>query len=351
MTPFDAALDPPPSATPPSAPPTLADPFGRTIDYLRVSVTDRCDLRCVYCMPEHMRFLPKPEVLSIAELDRLCTAFIGLGAKKLRLTGGEPLVRKGFMELVERLSRHLASGALRELTLTTNGTQLALHAAELARLGVRRINVSLDTLDPQTFARLTRGGDLNQVLAGLDVAKAAGLKIKLNAVALARDNRSEIPDMLQFAHARGFNLSLIETMPMGEIDQARTDQFIPLAAIKADLSAIWTLTPAAHSTGGPARYFRVEETGGLLGFITPMSDHFCAACNRVRVTCTGMLHACLGHEEGIDLRTALRQHPDDDAPLLAAIRRGVAQKPQRHDFRIARGAGPTVARHMSTTGG
>jgi cyclic pyranopterin phosphate synthase len=345
MTPSDAA-DPPISA-----PSSLADPFGRTIDYLRVSVTDRCDLRCVYCMPQHMRFLPKPEVLTLEELDRLCTAFIGLCTRKLRLTGGEPLVRKGFMDLVERLSRHLASGALRELTLTTNGTQLACHAADLARLGVKRINVSLDTLNPETFARLTRGGDLHSVLAGLDAAQAAGLKVKLNIVALARDNRAEIPAILQFAHARGFGLTLIETMPMGEIDQDRTDQFVSLAEIKADLAAIWTLNPAAHSTGGPARYFRVEETGGLLGLITPMSEHFCAACNRVRVTCTGVLHACLGQEDGVDLRTALRQHPQDDAPLLAAIRRGVALKPEKHDFRIARGAGPTVSRHMSMTGG
>ena len=350
MTPFDAAPVPYPDR-PPSATSALADPFGRTIDYLRVSVTDRCDLRCVYCMPEHMRFLPKPEVLTIVELDRLCTAFIGLGTTKLRLTGGEPLVRRGFMDLVERLSRHLASGALTELTLTTNGTQLSAHAADLARLGVKRINVSLDTLNAETFARLTRGGDLNRVLAGLDAAKTAGLKVKLNTVALARDNRAEIPDMLQFAHARSFGLTLIETMPMGEIDQDRTDQFVSLAEIKADLAAIWTLNPAAHATGGPARYFRVEETGGLLGFITPLSDHFCATCNRVRVTCNGALHTCLGHDDAVDLRAPLRDHPGDDASLLAAIRRGVARKPEKHDFRIARGAAPTVARHMSTTGG
>ncbi len=350
MTPFDAAFDTPP-ALQLSAGPGLADPFGRTIDYLRVSVTDRCDLRCVYCMPEHMRFLPRAEVLGIAELDRLCTAFIGLGTTKLRLTGGEPLVRKGFMELVERLYRHLASGALRELTLTTNGTQLSAHAADLARLGVRRINVSLDTLNPQTFARLTRGGDLNRVLAGLDAAEACGLKVKLNTVALARDNRAEIPHMLSFAHGRGFDLTLIETMPLGEIEQDRTDQFVSLAEIKSDLAAIWTLNLAAHATGGPARYFRVEETGGLLGLITPMSNHFCATCNRVRVTCTGTLHTCLGQDDAVDLRAALREHPGDDAPLIAAIRRGIAQKPEKHDFRIAAGATPAVARHMSMTGG
>jgi cyclic pyranopterin phosphate synthase len=346
MTPFDYA-----AALPSPAPPSLADPFGRTIDYLRVSVTDRCDLRCVYCMAEHMRFLPKPEVLTIEELDRLCTAFVGLGTRKLRLTGGEPLVRKGFMALVERLSRHLRSGALHELTLTTNGTRLAAYAADLARLGVKRINVSLDTLDPETFARLTRGGDLTRVLAGLDAAEAAGLKVKLNTVALAKDNRAELPTLLAFAHARGFDLTLIETMPMGEIEEDRTDQYVSLAEVKADLSAIWTLNPAAHSTGGPARYWRVEETGGLLGLITPMSQHFCATCNRVRVTCTGTLHTCLGHEDAVDLRAALREHPGDDAPLIAAIRRGIAKKPEKHDFRIARGAAPTVARHMSMTGG
>jgi cyclic pyranopterin phosphate synthase len=346
MTPFDYA-----AALPSPAPPSLADPFGRTIDYLRVSVTDRCDLRCVYCMAEHMRFLPKPEVLTIEELDRLCTAFVGLGTRKLRLTGGEPLVRKGFMALVERLSRHLRSGALHELTLTTNGTRLAAYAAHLARLGVKRINVSLDTLDPETFARLTRGGDLTRVLAGLDAAEAAGLKVKLNTVALAKDNRAELPTLLAFAHARGFDLTLIETMPMGEIDEDRTDQYVSLAEVKADLSAIWTLNPAAHSTGGPARYWRVEETGGLLGLITPMSQHFCATCNRVRVTCTGTLHTCLGHEDAVDLRAALREHPGDDAPLIAAIRRGIAKKPEKHDFRIARGVAPTVARHMSMTGG
>jgi cyclic pyranopterin phosphate synthase len=350
MTPFDAAFAPPPAALSHPAH-GLTDPFGRTIDYLRVSVTDRCDLRCLYCMPEQMRFLPRAEVLTIAELDRLCTAFISLGTKKLRLTGGEPLVRKGFMELVERLSRHLATHALRELTLTTNGTQLAAHAADLARLGVKRINVSLDTLNPETFARLTRGGDLNQVLSGLDAAAAAGLTVKINTVALARDNRAEIPNLLQFAHARGFGLTLIETMPMGEIDQDRADQFVSLAEVKTDLAAIWTLNPADHATGGPARYWRVQETGGLLGFITPMSDHFCAACNRVRVTCTGALHACLGHDDPADLRAALREHPNDDAPLLAAIRGAIAGKPEKHDFHIARGAAPTVARHMSMTGG
>jgi cyclic pyranopterin phosphate synthase len=345
MTPFDAPLilDRPPAA--------MADAYGRFIDYLRVSVTDRCDLRCVYCMPERMQFLPRPEVLTIEELDRLCTAFVRLGTTKLRLTGGEPLVRKGFMDLVERLSRHLRSGALRELTLTTNGTQLSAHAADLARLGVKRVNVSLDTLDPQTFSRLTRGGDLSAVLAGLDAAEAAGLKVKINTVALARDNRAEIPSLLAFAHQRGFDLTLIEVMPMGAIDQDRNDQYVSLAEVKSDLTAIWTLNGADNATGGPARSYRVAETGGLLGFITPLSEHFCASCNRVRVTCTGALHTCLGHEDAVDLRTVLREHPHTDAPLVAAIRAGIARKPERHDFHIAPGAAPSVARQMSMTGG
>jgi cyclic pyranopterin phosphate synthase len=342
MSPYDAAAPPPPP---------LADPFGRVIDYLRVSVTDRCDLRCVYCMPEHMRFLPRAEVLSIEELDRLCTAFIKLGTSKLRLTGGEPLLRRGFMDLVERLSRHLHSGALRELTLTTNGTQLAAHAVDLARLGVRRINVSLDSINPETFARLTRGGDLAKVLAGLDASQDAGLKVKLNAVALAHDNRADLSALMQFAHGRGMDLSLIETMPMGEIDEDRTDQFVSLAEVKADLASIWTLTPMANLSGGPARTYRVAETGGVLGLITPLSEHFCAACNRVRVTCTGTLHACLGQSDAVDLRTPLRAYPASDAPLIAAIRSGVANKPERHDFDIRAHAPPAVARHMSTTGG
>src|SRR5579875_2369275 len=347
MSPYDA----PPDPVVPSAPQTLTDGFGRTIRYLRVSVTDRCDLRCVSCMPEHMRFLPKAEVLSIEELDRLCSAFIALGTRKLRLTGGEPLLRKGFMELVEGLSRHLRSGALDELTLTTNGTRLAEHAADLARLGVRRVNVSIDTLDPAAYARLTRGGDVGRVLAGLEAAKAAGLRVRLNAVALARDNRAELPALMRFAHGHGFDLALIETMPMGEIDEDRTDQYVSLQAVKADLAAVWTLDPIAHETGGPARYYRVAETGGRIGFITPLSQHFCDSCNRVRVTCTGVLHTCLGRDDATDLRAPLREHPDSDAPLIAAIRRGIAAKPERHDFRIASGAPPAVARHMSTTGG
>ncbi len=328
----------------------LTDGFGRRIAYLRVSVTDRCDLRCVYCMPERMRFLPRAEVLSIDELDRLCGVFIGLGTRKLRLTGGEPLVRKGFMDLVERLSCHLKSGALDELTLTTNGTHLAEHAADLAQLGVKRVNVSLDTLDPGTFHRLTRTGDIGPVLEGLEAARAAGLKVKLNTVALARDNRAEIPDLMKFAHARGFDFVLIETMPMGEIDEDRTDQFLSLREVRADLAAAWTLTPLSDSTLGPARYSWVEETGGRIGFITPLSHTFCDTCNRVRLTCTGTLHTCLGRDDATDLRSILRS-TDDEAPLREAIRAAIAMKPLAHDFQIGAGQAPAVARHMSTTGG
>jgi cyclic pyranopterin phosphate synthase len=328
----------------------LTDGFGRRIGYLRVSVTDRCDLRCAYCMPERMRFLPRAEVLSIEELDRLTGVFIGLGTRKLRLTGGEPLVRKGFMELVERLSRHLQTGALDELTLTTNGTHLAEHAADLARLGVKRVNVSLDTLDADVFRRLTRGGDIAKVFAGMDAAQAAGLKVKINTVALAHDNRTELPALMQFAHKRGFDLVLIETMPMGEIDEDRTDQFLSLRDVRQDLASVWTLTPLADSTLGPARYSRVEETGGRIGFITPLSHTFCDTCNRVRLTCTGTLHTCLGRDDATDLRSLLRSSPDD-APLVDAIRTAIAAKPLSHDFRIGVGEGPAVSRHMSTTGG
>jgi len=348
MSPYD--LSRPHDRPEPSASDGLTDGFGRRIAYLRVSVTDRCDLRCVYCMPEHMHFLPKAEVLSIDELDRLCGVFIALGTRKLRLTGGEPLVRKGFMELLERLSRHLQTGALDELTLTTNGTHLAGHAADLARLGVRRVNVSLDTLDPETFRRLTRGGDIARVMAGLDAAAAAGLKVKINTVALARDNRADIPALMRFAHARGFDLVLIEAMPMGEIDEDRTDQFLSLGDVRRDLAADWTLTWLNDTTLGPARYSRVEETGGRIGFITPLSHTFCDACNRVRLTCTGVLHTCLGREDASDLRTLLRASPDD-APLHTAIRAAIAAKPLAHDFRIGVGEAPAVRRHMSTTGG
>jgi cyclic pyranopterin phosphate synthase len=308
-------------------------------------------MRCVYCMSEHQTFLPKAEVLSIEELDRLCTAFVGLGTRKLRLTGGEPLVRRGFMDLVERLSRHLKSGALDELTLTTNGAQLTRFAADLARHGVRRLNVSLDSLDPDTFRRITRGGDLNQVIAGIGAAQDAGIRVKINTVALKRDNAADIPAMIQWAHGRGLDLTLIETMPMGQVEEDRTDQYLSLAAVRADLQSYWTLTPLDERTAGPARYVRVEETRGQLGFITPLSHTFCESCNRVRVTCTGTLYMCLGQDDQADLRGPMRADPTD-ATLNAAIREAITRKPEGHDFKIERrGAAPAVARSMSTTGG
>jgi cyclic pyranopterin phosphate synthase len=329
----------------------LIDPFGRTIDYLRVSVTDRCDLRCVYCMAEHQTFLPKADLLTIEELDRLCTAFVGLGAKKLRLTGGEPLGRRGFMDLVEKLSRHLKSGALEDLTLTTNGTQLPRFAADLARHGVRRVNVSLDSLNPDVFRKITRGGDLSQVIAGIDAAQAAGLKVKINTVALKHDNTGELPSMIRWAHGKGLDLTLIETMPLGEIEEDRTDQYLSLKDVRAELDSFWTLTPLPDRTAGPARYVRVEQTGGKLGFITPLSHTFCESCNRVRVTCTGTLYMCLGQDDQADLRAPMREDPTD-ASLIAAIRGAIERKPKGHDFHIERrGEAPAVRRHMSTTGG
>ncbi|NBB13929.1 GTP 3',8-cyclase MoaA [Caulobacter sp. SLTY] len=343
MTPYD---DIPAQATAATQP--LLDTFARRVSYLRVSVTDRCDLRCVYCMAERMVFLPKAEVLTLEELDRVASVFIGLGVKKMRLTGGEPLVRKGFMGLVGGLSRHLGNGALEELTLTTNGTRLAQHAVELAALGLRRINVSLDTLKPDLFQTLTRGGDLAQVLAGLEAARAAGLAVKINTVALARDNAAEIPALIQWAHDLGMDLTLIETMPMGEIEADRTDQYLSLSALRDDLASYWTLEDLPLNTGGPARYVRVRETGGRLGFITPLSHNFCEACNRVRLTCTGTLHTCLGQDDATDLRAVMRDG-GSDADLAEAIRTAILGKPKGHDFRI--GGAPAVARHMSTTGG
>jgi cyclic pyranopterin phosphate synthase len=345
MTPYDTSL-----AQETRRAPALIDGLGRQVTYLRLSVTDRCDLRCVYCMPEHMTFLPKAQVLSLEELDRIATVFIGQGVRKLRLTGGEPLVRKGVMTLIERLSRHLKTGALDELTLTTNGTRLAAFAPDLARLGVRRINVSMDTLDPDLFERLTRGGDLARVQAGVAAAAGAGLKVKINAVALARDNAREIPALIQWAHDRGHGVTLIETMPMGEIDEDRTDQFLPLTRVREELASFWTLEELPLNTGGPARYVRIAETGGTLGFITPMTHNFCEGCNRVRLTCTGALHTCLGQEDATDLRAVLRAG-DDDAALRKAIAGGVDSKPKGHDFHIDRGSAPSVSRHMSTTGG
>jgi GTP 3',8-cyclase len=331
--------------------PALVDPFGRVVDYLRVSVTDRCDLRCVYCMGERPTFLPKAEVLTIEELDRLCSAFVRLGTRKLRLTGGEPLMRRGFMDLIAGLSRHLESGDLEELTLTTNGTRLAEFAGALHSYGVRRLNVSADTLDPDAFRRITRGGDLNRVLKGIEAAQAAGLKVKINTVALKDENRDQIPAMIQWAHGIGCDLTLIETMPVGEVEEDRTDQYLPLTEVQRDLESFWTLTPLPDRTSGPARYVRVEETGGRVGFITPLTHNFCESCNRVRVTCTGTLFMCLGQDDSTDLRGPLRTGADDGA-LTDAIREALGRKPKGHDFVIERrGAAPAVGRTMATTGG
>ncbi len=340
------SVDARPSITTP-----LIDPFGRGIEYLRVSVTDRCDFRCVYCMSEHMSFLPKKDLLSLEELDRLCTAFVHQGVKKLRITGGEPLVRKNIMWLFQSLGRHLESGALDELTLTTNGSQLAKYAGELKAAGVKRINVSIDTLDPDKFKAITRWGDLAVVLDGLDAAQKAGLKVKINAVALKGVNEDEIEDLVRFAHGRGADLTLIETMPLGDIDGDRTDQYLPLSVVRARLMDQFTLEDNPYRTGGPARYVTVKETGGRLGFITPMTHNFCESCNRVRLTCTGTLYMCLGQDDAADLRTPFRAS-SDDAPLHAAIREAISRKPKGHDFIIDRRTKkPAVARHMSVTGG
>lgn len=335
----------------PSAAPTLVDPFGRAISYLRVSVTDRCDFRCVYCMSEDMAFLPKRDLLTLEELDRVCSVFVSRGVRKLRITGGEPLVRRDIMTLFRSLSRHLDSGALEELTVTTNGSQLARHASELAACGVRRINVSMDTLDPDRFRRITRWGDLGKVMEGLDAAQRAGLAIKINAVALKGVNEDEIEPLLRWAHGRGMELTLIEVMPLGEIEPARIDQFLPLSTVRARLSERFTLHDLPDRTGGPARYVRVAETGGRLGFITPMTHNFCESCNRVRLTCTGTLYMCLGQEDAADLRAPLRASESDER-LHRAIEDAIARKPKGHDFIIDRRQNrPAVGRHMSVTGG
>ena len=329
----------------------MVDPFGRHVSYLRVSVTDRCDFRCVYCMSEHMTFLPKRDLLTLEELDRLCSAFVAKGVTKLRITGGEPLVRKNIMWLFRALSRHLQDGSLEELTLTTNGSQLPKYAADLAACGVRRVNVSLDTLEPDRFRAITRWGDFGQVMDGLAAAEKAGLAIKLNAVALKGVNEDEIENMVRFAHGRGWDLTLIETMPLGEIDGDRTDQYLPLSIVRARLMDRFTLEEIPYRTGGPARYVRVAETGGRIGFITPMTHNFCESCNRVRLTCTGTLYMCLGQEDAADLRTPLRNSPND-AQLAAAIDEAISRKPKGHDFVIDRRTRqPAVARHMSVTGG
>lgn len=332
---------------PPAAAP-LVDPFGRQIRYLRLSVTDRCDFRCLYCMAEDMTFLPKAEVLSLEELERLALGFIARGVTKIRLTGGEPLVRRNILHLVRRLGRQLGHG-LDELTLTTNGSQLARYAADLAEAGVRRINVSLDTLNPDRFARLTRIGSLAPVLAGLEAARAAGLQVKINAVALKGENEAEFDALIRFCGDRGFDLVLIETMPLGDTGEDRTDQYLPLDGVFADLAQRWQLTPLGDRTGGPARYWRVGETGGRLGLITPLTGNFCDGCNRVRVTCTGQLYQCLGQSERADLRAALREDPTD-AAFHRVLDAAIARKPKGHDFVIEKGR-PALSRHMSVTGG
>ncbi|NKJ43299.1 MULTISPECIES: GTP 3',8-cyclase MoaA [unclassified Novosphingobium] len=334
-----------------NAPAPLVDRFARAITYLRLSVTDRCDLRCTYCMPERMTFLPRAEVLSLEELYRLSLHFIARGVTKLRLTGGEPLVRRDMVDLVRALGRHLGEGGLQELTLTTNGTRLAEFADDLAAAGVRRINVSLDTLDRARFAALARRDSLPQVLEGLAAARAAGLKVKLNAVALKGVNEDELPDLVAWAHGQGHDVTLIEVMPLGDVGEDRIDHYLPLDAVRRDLEQRWTLVPNGHSSGGPARYVDIAETGGRLGFITPLTGNFCATCNRVRVTATGQLYMCLGGEGRVDLRAALRSQ-DPDAALADAFARAMGEKQEAHSFVIDRaGAAPAVSRHMSMTGG
>jgi cyclic pyranopterin phosphate synthase len=327
----------------------MIDPFGRAVTYLRVSVTDRCDFRCTYCMAEDMVFLPKSDLLTLEELDRLCTVFIRRGVRKLRLTGGEPLVRRNVMWLIERLGQRLGSG-LDELTLTTNGSQLARHAQGLAAAGVKRLNVSLDTLDAQKFAQITRWGRLPQVMEGIFAAKAAGLDVKINAVALAGQNEDEFDDMLIWCGRHGFDLTLIETMPMGDIEEDRSARYLPLSLVKTQLARRWTLNESGYTSGGPARYYDVAETGQRLGLITPMTHNFCEGCNRVRLTCTGTLYMCLGQDDAADLRAPLRASASDGL-LDDAITRAIAAKPKGHDFVIGRNARPAVKRHMSVTGG
>jgi cyclic pyranopterin phosphate synthase len=329
----------------------LVDPFGRAITYIRVSVTDRCDFRCAYCMAEDMTFLPRRELLSLEELDRLCSAFIEMGTRKIRITGGEPLVRRDIMGLFRSLSKHIEAGTLHEVTLTTNGSQLTRFADELASCGVRRINVSLDTLDPGQFKAITRHGDLHRVLSGIDAAQRAGLSVKINVVALKGVNDDEFEPMVRWAHAHTMGITFIEVMPLGEIETARVDQYLPVTKVRAQLARHFTLKETDHHTGGPARYVRVGETGGLIGFITPLTHNFCETCNRVRVTCTGTLYMCLGHEDAADLRTPLRAS-EGNGLLNARIREAITRKPKGHDFIIDRtNRIPAVARHMSVTGG
>ena len=329
----------------------MIDPFGRHVSYLRVSVTDRCDFRCVYCMSEDMTFLPKKDVLSLEELERMCTAFVRKGVKKLRLTGGEPLVRKNIMSLINNLGKLIDTGELEELTLTTNGSQLHRYADDLVAAGVKRINVSVDTLDPVKFQEATRWGKLEQVMTGLAAAKKAGLQVKINAVALKHLNAMEFDDMIRWCGENGFDLTLIETMPLGEIGEDRVDQYLPLSQVRQDLEKRWTLKEIPYRTGGPARYTEIVETGAKLGFITPLTHNFCESCNRVRLTCTGTLYMCLGQEDAADLRAPIRDS-EDDALLNAAIDEAIGRKPKGHDFIIdRRDSAPAVGRHMSVTGG
>jgi len=336
---------------PATRPNQLIDPYGRTVDYLRVSVTDRCDFRCVYCMAEEMTFLPKAELLTLEELEVLCRRFMAAGIRKIRLTGGEPLVRRNIMQLIRALGAEAKAGALDELTITTNGSQLVKMADDLFDAGVRRVNISLDTLDPDKFRQITRWGDLNKVLDGLRAAQSAGLDVKINAVALKGGNDAELGDMLAWCGDEGFDMTIIEVMPMGDIGtENRLDQYLPLSRVRADLSKRFTLTDIPFRTGGPARYVKVEETGRKLGFITPLTHNFCESCNRVRVTCTGQLFMCLGQDDNADLRRALR---DGGEPALdEAIVEAIGRKPKGHDFIIdRRHSNPAVSRHMNVTGG
>ena len=331
----------------------LIDPFQRAISYLRVSVTDRCDFRCVYCMSENMSFLPKKELLTLEELDRMCSAFIDMGVEKLRITGGEPLVRRGIMTFFDTMTRHLESGALQELTLTTNGSQLERFAGDLFAAGVRRVNISLDTLDDQKFADITRWGRLPQVLRGVDAAQKAGMRVKINVVALKGFNEDELFDLVEWCADRDMDLTFIEVMPMGDIgNEDRLDQYWPLKDLRARLAERYTLKELAERTGGPARYVALEETGQKIGFITPLTHNFCESCNRVRLTCTGELYMCLGQEDMADLRPALRNHLGDNTALQTNIREAITRKPKGHDFDYARqSVDGRVSRHMSHTGG
>ncbi len=333
--------------------PPLIDRFGRHVTYLRMSVTDRCDLRCTYCMAEHMIFLPRKDLLTLEELDHVATSFVARGVRKLRITGGEPLVRKDIGLLFERLGR-LKDQGLDELTLTTNATQLDKHADTLVKAGVKRVNISLDSLDPARFAEITRRGDLPKVLSGIDAAQEAGLKIKLNTVALKHQNVDELPDMIAWAHGRGIDMTLIEVMPLGETGEDRIDQYIPLPMVRDRLEAKWTLEDETNRdpNSGPSRYVSIKETGGRLGFITPLTNNFCAGCNRVRITCTGRIYMCLGQDDHVDLRAALRESDDPDAALDAALDKALLAKPEKHEFNISRrGSKPALPRHMSMTGG